>query len=396
MLAGILTGITALFRQDFGTYILLAESAAIIPFAYINLSQGGSCRIGKLLKSLGIYSRYLGGALITVLPFAVFFIYNVSIRKLFFDLVASAIVTYPRFYRYPYPGLIPSLMPVIAGEQKVFHYAIECLHRFPYYFPPIIFVITVVSLFSTIRKKQNISERDWFIILFFLLSVALFNIAIHGPGPLHLLPSIVPAIILLSLLLSNLSQKEVAKSRCAIRRFVYCLTFLVVLSFGSVLFTNTVLRLLFSTDLVRLDLNRARGIYAPRKNVEHLQQTIRFIQGHVPENERIFVCSPRNQKRGVNNTMFYFLSERQSPTKYYYLIPHMLTRRYMHIQKEIIDDLIKYKVNYIIILSIEYFNVGPSRQEEYSRIPKLDDFIKHNYREVKTFGNYTIFRRNFR
>jgi len=90
----------------------------------------------------------------------------------------------------------------------------------------------------------------------------------------------------------------------------------------------------------------------------------------------------------ANDIMFYFLSERDSVTKYHELHPGLATTR--SIQNEIIRELIKQNVNYIVLWNNPEKVIEPNKSNESSGITDLDDFIHSHYQIMANFGPYAI------
>jgi hypothetical protein len=89
--------------------------------------------------------------------------------------------------------------------------------------------------------------------------------------------------------------------------------------------------------------------------------------------------------------MFYFLSERGSATKYYELHPGLTDTE--RIQKEIIRDLVKTNIGYIVLWSGRENVNEPNESSRASGVFDLDNFIRKNYRLKKTIGAYIILSR---
>jgi hypothetical protein len=394
LIAGISTGLAALFRHDIGFYTFLSGTAVVIPFVYMNLSKSENNRMRKVFESLQTWSRYLAGTAVVMLPVAVFFIYSVPIQDLFSDLILFPGITFPKFRSMPYPAPIPNPMHIINGEQTIFSYAIAGLDRVPFYFPLIVFAITLLGITFSIRNRRNLSEKKWLTILFFLLGVTFFSQARVRPGTAHLFPTIIPGIILFPSLLSSLIRKDNVKSHYILCTFLYFLAFLVILSLSFKSLGSIAWNFLTSpstTSLVSLDLKRGTGIYVQSDQAGYLQQSIKYIQRYVPEEEKIFVGNSRHDRIFVNDIMFYFLAERHSATKYHELHPGLATTR--HIQREIIDELNRHGIRYVVLWNGAENVREPNKSGESSGVTELDEFIRDNYRGVANFGSYTILKK---
>jgi len=89
--------------------------------------------------------------------------------------------------------------------------------------------------------------------------------------------------------------------------------------------------------------------------------------------------------------MFYFLSERDSATKYHELHTGLATTH--RIQQEVIHDLEREKVNYVVLWNDPENNIEPNKSKESSGVKDLDDFIQSHYETVTNFGPYTILKK---
>jgi len=89
--------------------------------------------------------------------------------------------------------------------------------------------------------------------------------------------------------------------------------------------------------------------------------------------------------------MFYFLSERDSATKYYELHPRITDTKM--VQKTIIQDIKKHNVKYIIQWVRDENLKEPNESSKSSGVFLLDEFINKNYKIEKDFGEYLILRK---
>ncbi|MEN6553268.1 MAG: hypothetical protein ABFC34_10355 [Methanobacterium sp.] len=145
---------------------------------------------------------------------------------------------------------------------------------------------------------------------------------------------------------------------------------------------------LINKDNVKLDVERGEGIIVG-KNQEDLIKTVNYIQNNVPTEGKIFVGNVRHDRINANAEIIYFLANRQSATKYSDTHPGVVTTQ--PVQNEIINELEKNNVKYIVLYS-GYENAKVyGKSNESSGVNDLDIFIKNHYHVVKIYGNYTIF-----
>lgn len=128
------------------------------------------------------------------------------------------------------------------------------------------------------------------------------------------------------------------------------------------------------------------------EKAEPLLQAVRYIRRVTRPDERIFVGNPRHDKIFANDVMFYFLTGRHIATKYHDLHPGLVTTQ--AVQRQIVDDLRRNTVKYIIIVSRWEPLKTPNKANKRSGAILLDDFIKRNYTEVESFGTYRILQIN--
>ncbi len=130
-------------------------------------------------------------------------------------------------------------------------------------------------------------------------------------------------------------------------------------------------------------IERASCIYL-QKNQE---QAVEYIRAHTEEGESIFVGNQRHDLILINDIGFYFLSARQSPSKYSELYPGVATT--LSVQQEIVHDIESKNVNWIVLF-LAPESTEPNASANSSGIRYLDNFIRSQYSLVEEFGNYQI------
>jgi hypothetical protein len=362
-------------------------------FSYANLSGTQQNSTKKAVAGLQNGIILFASTMAVILPVAIFFISKVPIKELFADLVLFPATVYPKFRSLPYPAPCPNPLDLFSGEIGIGRFIGKTIELVPFYMP-IVFVVVSVQLARTIRKKQPFSTSHWIILLLNLLGITFFNYARIRADLWHLGALILPAAILLSSMLYFFKQNS--EQYAFWRKLIIFITIMVIICFGRdfIKITGRKLGILSSaTKLVPLNIDRGRGIYVQREKAEPLLQAIYFVQKATTPDEKIFVGNSRHDIISANNAMFYFLAERQNATKYYDMHPGLTTT--LPVQKQIVEDLRNYNVNYIIIVNIwDRYDSELIKTGESSGIMLLDDFIKRNYTEVKRFGPYGILKSN--
>ncbi len=367
IISGFLVGIVVLFRQDFGFYTIVSEYFVIFIFLYNNALEKSPIII--IRKSMS----YLLGIFVIISPMILYFVFNSSFYSMIQDIIMFPLIVYPQVRAISFPEI--SINTVI------------------FYFPIVIFMITAVILACCFFKDVIFSERERYrILLFLLLGISFLNYPFLRAQIRYLFPTMLLAIILFIYLFYKLLQKISLRRVVFYKYSIYGVVFIIGLSlfvYPAILEAKNYLVLRRNLNIMPLSLERARGCYDWDENIFHQQRAIRFIQKHVGPKERIFVGNMRHDKLVYNDIMFYFLSERQSATKYHELHPGLVDTE--RIQNEIINELNKAEVQYIILYScIAYTN---ETDHDIYGAHKLDDFIQERYKIEKSFGPYLVLKR---
>lgn len=429
-IGGLVTGITAIFRHDIGGYTFISSSIVLILYIYLRLSNRG------IMETFKLWCKYLGGTIVGFVPFSLYLLAKVPLKDLIFDLIVFPAKIFPRVRDLPYPS---------------FNFS---FYSFLFYFPIIIYIIVGIFILLNLSRWRDLNGREWSVVLFWILGVFFFNQARVRSDIPHLLPTIIPAIMLLPSLyssklssiwkgdyfikalilfisflltlslyrnalrsfavtvyilpvvlgtilvlaiyiyarLGNISRKSVLKLSSQVLSVILCL--FIVVSFGRKELRNLPLWVFVSFSkpgLVPSQLPRARGIYVFENQEYFLSTAIKFIQANTKPDEFIFVGNSRHDKIFVNDVMFYFLSERYSATKYHELHPGLATTE--EIQREMIDELKRNNVKFIVLWSGAENVNEPNESAISSGVTVLDDFIKMNYVPVMYFGPYKILQK---
>lgn len=367
-ISGILTGITVLFRQDFGAYVFIAECLAIFIFIY-KKSEAKN----KILSAVKECLFYVLSVFIVIFPAIFYFLSNSALPDLIRDIVIFPVTIYPKVRAIPFPAPSP--------ESAIF------------YFPIAVFIITAVMLIRDSSADVSFRNDRCLICLILLLGIIFLGYPALRAQIRYLLPSQLMAIILFTYLVYRALQFS------RIRHFVACHFFIYgIISVVSIfLFIIPLIAeirdyrsALRNPALFSLELPRAYGCYDWDENTFYQQEAIKFIQQHTEPDERIFVGNIRHDRIICNDIMFYFLSERHSATRYHELHPGLATTK--EIQEKIIDEIKARRVRYVVLWRGNQNVFEPNRSSESSGIFLLDEFIQKDYKLEKVFGDYQILK----
>lgn len=430
-IGGVITGITAIFRHDIGGYTFISSTIVLLPYIYLRIADR------SILNTIKVWGKYFLGTIIGFIPFASYFLIKVPIKDLVFDLIIFPAKIFPRVRDLPYPLF-------------AFNF-----YSFLFYFPIITYIIGGILILSNLFKWKDLEGREWAIILFWIIGLFFFNQAWVRSDVPHLLPTIIPAIMLLTSLYNSKLAQVREKRGYFLRILTLFIAFLLTLSLyrnalrsfavtvyilpvvlGTILalplyilinlsqsFKRFLVRLssqillvilclfiissflkgelrdlptwvFFSSSkpgLVPSQLNRAKGIYVFENQEYFLSTAIKFVQANTKPDELIFVGNSRHDRIFVNDIMFYFLSERHSATKYHELHPGLATTK--EVQLEIVDELKRNNVKFIVLWSGAENVAEPNESSLSSGITILDDYIRTNYAPVMYFGPYKILQK---
>jgi len=391
IIGGVLTGMTTLFRHDLGFYTFVAQLSVAAIFVFGNLIQNKRSGSWGTLRSFRdtrfTLSYFLIGVAIALLPPLVYFANVVPLYDLVYDLVIFPTTIFPKVRWLPYPAPFPNPQRILSGELSILSYLRLVLGGIPFYFPFLVYALAAITVVNRIRRRAHNSQTWlWAVTLLTLLGLASFNQAIVRSDLIHLVPTFVPAIVLLSMLFHE-HTTNIAKKRF----LIYSVAFVILSAILIEPIYSRTKALYESYPLlttVSHELDRARYVHVNPDQT----RAINYIQSHVPEGERIYVGNSTHDRIFVNDVMFYFLAERNSATKYHELHPGLATT--LPIQRRIVEDLIRNRVRYIVLLSAFQNVKEPNESAISSGVTLLDQFIQDNYYLVEQFGDYTVWKKH--
>lgn len=378
VITGILSGVISLFRQDFGVYIFTSIFLVIL-LKQLNY-YGEKKKKEKIHLILRNALSLFFGSITVILPTLIYLVVNSAFKEFINDTVVFPITIYPKVRDLPFPEL--------KADNLIF------------YLPLLVFLLTSIRLLFYnwhVKIKQVI---PWLTLFFLFSGLGLFNYTNIRAGMSHLLPTMIPAIILFVLLfhnlLNNLTGKVIYFYKGLTRSAVPLICLIPIFYLIKPSFLAYSKRPMPISKMERkdglLNINRASGFYDDSELAQSQALSIQYIQDKTNENEKIFVGNSRHDRLVNSDVMFYFFSERYSATKYYELHPGLTNTQ--KIQKEIISDLIKANVRYIVLWSGSKLKVDePNESSKSSGVTDLDNFIQKNYKIEETFGSYVILRR---
>lgn len=376
-LAGVATGAAVVYRHDFGAATFISGALALLILA-VDDSVFGSEQRDRVLKALLLYGA---GTSVLVVPVALCLLRSVPLLELRKDFLGFAHIQM-RFRALPFPPALPSPSFLISSAFLLDSW-------FLFYAPLTVYLIGWVALARSLRRPApdpQARDRRFCRNLLTLLGSMLLVPAIIRPELMHCLPANFPAAILLFVLLADF---DVAKrSRWA--RVLVTLS-LLVLAVPYVVAPLDWWRLHLQANApwwVRTSSLPPARYFRVRPDAE---EAAWFIRQNVPEDQAIFVGNWQHHPLLCNDEMFYFLVQRRSGTRFDDLVPGVMTTA--PVQQEVIRDLERNRVNYIVLVYGYGFDRNPAEVVVDSGVTLLDDFIRSEYEEIHNFGHYSIWKR---
>lgn len=369
VITGILLGMMGIFRQDFGFYIFNCIFLVVL-LKELNFykDKGWKDRLAFVVKK-EIY--FISGSLIILLPLFLGLIFNSALKEFVRDTVFFPIAIYPKVRSLPFPQLK--------------------LHTLEFYLPLFVFLSSGIRLLFYGWSDKAGKSIDWLTLFLLLSGISLFNYSSTRSDKAHLLPTMIIAILLFTLSLDRFLKNNSTFFRKSIMLFLlFALSFILLFFSAKPAFLK--IKYLYKHKAqTEINIARAKGFYDGSEHAQSQAMAIRYIQDNTEQNEKIFIGNSKHDKVLTSDVLFYFLSERLSATKYYELHPGLTNTR--GIQEQIVNDIIKANVRYIVLWAEDPMNIyinEPNDSSKSSGVNDLDDFIKEKYQIEKKIGNYLI------
>ncbi len=350
-LGGVLAAGSGLFRHDLGVYTVLAQSTTVA----FCLRGAGT----RPLRSLSTYLLGLASGL--ALP-ALYFGAAAAPGEVARQLFVFPLTVFPEVRALPFPPPLP------------------LLQHAPFYLPLLVYLAVLIRLCA-----GREGERRAFTVLFTFLGILFLNQVRIRSDPAHLLPTFVPAILLLGPLVDEIRARAPRRALVASLALALAPCVFVPQVWAQVGRIRETVAPLPST---RFDLDRARGIAHPER--ERYEEALAHVRDVVPPGERIFVGNGRHDRIYINDVMFYFLSGRGSATRYHELHPGLATTA--GVQREIVRELEAHRVGHVV-LNDRSHPPEPNASSRSSGVHLLDEYLRREFVPVRTFGTHAVWRR---
>ena len=387
--AGVLLGLTAIFRHDMAIYLAASEVIVLVGFAW---SQRSSENKPGFLKKPGLFSRVwlvLAIALVIVAPVAIFFLITTPPNELAQQLFIFPLITFPRVRDLPYPAL--------TGD----------LSNIPFYIPFLSYALAALVAFTRIghmhtlklelehglREAKDFPETQlaqqraqyWGAFVVILFGLFGFNQARVRSDQIHTPHFFLATIALLPFIFQGFRKADKVGSTLVscLAIFIALVSMLAPLDWYSKMLkerANAALQISASPPIAA----GALMSYDQRFLINHLQRTTK-------PGEMMYLGLSRHDRVFANDVMLYFVMQVNSPTRYHELHPGLVNTP--PVQQEMLADLEKYKPNTVVLTDMFEGANEPNDSSKSSGVTILDDYIKSHYKLTLINGSYKIYRR---
>jgi hypothetical protein len=381
LFAGALAGASIFYSLDTGIYALLIGCAFIAAcgIGVRSCSSQGLARFG---------GRYLLGAAIGVLPFALYLLANGILD----DFLRNSFEQI-RYQREIW-GVSPPSLASLWGPFESATMRNRTLYVFlKWYFPAAVYLFCALLTLPMILSR-SLSEKDAPALLVLLAGIAFFPSALGRADEGHLMYALAPFWILGVCLLERAARfsfpgkqksaeeplhvmfRSPARARAVLVATIlaFGLYFLLTCRNGGIAQQRIQLARLIrerTPNLRTLNIARAGKIRVPAGQAEEIESAVAFIVAQTTPDAPIFDFS--------NQGAYYFLAGRRNSTRFCqvaYAIPDVL-------QREAVDQLEQAPPAAVILREAP-------RYAPHERQPLIDEWIRERYVEAARIGENII------
>lgn len=386
MLSGLIVGVVTLFRHDFGAYNAFAGTLVLATFAMASKAPEAKSALQRMLSLVRMLGCYYLATAVLVVPIVAYLVAKAGAPSLVHPLIILPLSLYAKYFGLPYP-MPPNPMLVLNGACSVKHFVRLIVEVMPYWMPQIIYAIAAVMLVVRCWKDRSASRLINYlpVMLFILLGIEAFNYARIRAGYSHTLPTLIISCLVLAALLKEIPKRKASGMLLRILVVIACVSLFQYPVRGKV----GMARAMMAPPEFVLQVPRGKGLHLDAKWARY-QDAVRFVQARVGKDEKIFVGNTRHDTINVNDALFYFLSERESATKYSEL--HRAVASQSACQSEIVHDIRAHDVK-CIVLRADTARPEPNASSVSSGVHILDDYILDRFVPIARFGDHTVWTR---
>lgn len=386
LICGIFAALTVIFRHDIGIYTIIAHLVSLIIFLIVDKKWNILKKIILLIKG---FLLFLLGCSIILLPVFFYFKNKIPFDIIWNDLIIFPTQIFPKFRSLPYPPPLFNPLDMFNGKITLFQFLKSGAVGVQYYLPFVMFILGVIFLIKSFIKKEKNPVVIFIVTNILILTILYFNQARIRSDLAHLLPVQMLTFLIFPLVYANIIRKF---KNHFLNDFLNIFTFVTLSIFLFLPFAEKIqntYRAYFSMSSETLKTPFSNYIIV-EKSFDYYDDVANFINKNTNPDEFIFIGDARHDQLIGNDMLLYFLSDRQSATKYYELHPGLVTT--YKIQQEIISDLIHKNVSFIVLNNSQQ-QLEPNMSSVSSGVFDLDNFIRTNYDNFQNINDYSFWKK---
>ncbi|HXJ82932.1 MAG TPA: hypothetical protein VMS64_30110 [Candidatus Methylomirabilis sp.] len=383
VVAGALSGATALIRHDFGLYLVSACAVALLLQSCApSLRLPSATAEPRLAHRLSCF--LLGMAPLIVLGYGLL-LSRTGFARAYDLLFVFPLRIFPAVRSLPLPR--PALVRLHLTEHlgAVLAHDLACLATYGAALAAVVGVLA--SGWSAVRSGTHEPRRDALLSLS-VLALLLINQFRVRPAEPQGWPLAVTGLLILCGLLVQWGGGDGA--RTMIKAVVAVLVTASLVGAGG--YRQFVLvRARYASPTEAVDSPRARGMRIGEEQRD-INTLLRQIQDHRQAGDRLLFSGVIDHDQLVSNdVLIYFLSNSMSPSPYYAeLVPGVTDTR--QVQERMVDDLRRSCLQLAVLIGQR--SAEPNRSSVNTQVGLLNRFVGEQFHRIATVGEYQILKRN--
>lgn len=380
--AGLITGLAVVLKHDVGGYTAIAITLGLVAG---NIGGNSGADLAGVLSRIG---KYAIGVAAVVLPVGIIFAV-VAGADMWRDLIVFPATDF-RFARGEnYPGLIPALD--FGGSKSAIVFSL--LESLRYSIPLVVsLVAAAVVAFAFWKQDRRHVQMAVIFALLYLVHYASAHVQINT----NLISMPLYASMLGAIGYRLIDGKVRGWGRSLFRLSALGLAGVGFLAF---IFQPFYIRAVIDYPYVNATLPKISGVRISENDNRMYSKLVAFVNENIPPERRIFIGLHRHDTTIIGDGATYFILDRLNATRQDQLHPGVVDTA--RVQREMISDLEARDVEYIFLKQHVFSDEVLDRLRKHwsitlpdSGATVLDEYIRANYKKVRTIGPYEILKRS--
>lgn len=387
-LIGLLTGLSIIFSQEMGAVLAFC----LIVFFFWKISFEKKKGFTNIDSRDIFFNILLGiaGLVVVLSPVFFYFVVNNSFDQMVYYLFYFPFKVYAKAQVLPFPNIVSNLLLVFKQPSiRSLYYLSTALF---YYFGVSLYFLS--ALFFIKKSLKNYNRTDSYVLLLVFGLFSSINGFVHADIPALTL-GMAPILILVFFMFDFFytrpkskypdNQKLGGRTKNKVLLLGVIIIFLLLSIYGQLVINPTtyaeesnLLILKNKNTYQQLNAEKGKGILikSDLARDKDINNVVGFIMDNTAKGDKIFVVP--------YESMFYFLAERDNPTRYNQFIPGQQGNQ---AELESIDLIEKAKTKFVIYgHGWDVNNISFA-----SSSPLIHSYIKEKWVLNKTFGIYEIY-----